>query len=249
MTAATTPSRVERFRFAQLTKESKAKDVTAPRPVEPVREQVKRGTQALMSKPEPAAQAPATPAAPAITALDLETAKKEAQDKGYREGVAATEEKFKKEAGEREDAIRSLLDVIANRITIAAESHARAIKGQEAALGKLTMMIARKVSGEALKREPYSNVEALLKECVVLITGQPKIIISVAPARVEGLKQRVDTLRPLLPGFEGSMVVEEDSALGEQDCRVNWTGGYGEHNAAKIWSDIESLVTQKNVNS
>jgi flagellar biosynthesis/type III secretory pathway protein FliH len=179
----------------------------------------------------------------------MQAARTEGHTQGYSEGTAAAEAKLNKADAAREEAIRGLLDVIANRITMAAESHATYVKNQEETMGKLVIAIARKLSGDALKSDPYANVESLLRECMGLIAGSPKIVIVVALTRSVDLKRRMDTLRPQLQGFEGELVVEEDPTLGEQDCRVEWKGGYGEHNAEALWKSIEAIVVQETTNA
>ena len=68
-------------------------------------------------------------------------------------------------------------------------------------------------------------------------------------ALASGLKQRIDVLKPTLQGFSGELVVEEDSALLEQDCRVEWTNGFAERNAEELWRAVEAVITKSNVNS
>ena len=185
---------------------------------------------------------------PAITERDLQAARSEAQALGYREGYAAAQAKFNKEAAAREDAIKSLLEIVANRITIAAETHAATLKEREALMRKLVIACARKVAGDALKREPYAAVESLLRECAGLIASEPKVTVVVSNTLASGLKQRIDMLRPALQGFSGELKVEEDTGLLDQDCRVEWKNGYGERSAEELWSAIEAIVLKTNVN-
>jgi flagellar biosynthesis/type III secretory pathway protein FliH len=184
---------------------------------------------------------------PAITEKDLQAARAEAQTQGYREGYAAAQGKFNKEAATREDAVRTLLEIVANRITIAAETHAQAMKERENLMARLVMASARKVAGEALRREPYAAVESLLRECMALIAGAGRLTIVASGALAPGLRQRIDTLKPMLQGFAGELIVEEDAALLEQDCRVEWGNGYGERTTEDLWKAIESIVVKTNV--
>jgi len=191
---------------------------------------------------EPVKQAPPPP--PTFSEKDIQTARGEAQKLGYNEGYAAAETKLNKEAAAREDAVHALLEVIANRITLAAESFAAKRQTQEDALPKLALAIAQKLTAEALKREPYAIAESLIRECVGLIAGRPVIVVTVSPARIEGLKQRIGVLTPMLQGFTGELKVEEDAALSEQDCRVEWGDGYAEHHAETVWSDIQAIIAK-----
>ena len=189
------------------------------------------------------------PPAPVFSEKDLAAARSDGYEQGYKEGANVTEAKINKEAAQHEESQRALLEVIGNRITIAAESHIEYLKKQQETLSKLTLAIAQKLAGEALKRQPYANVEALLLECMALITGEKKIIIAVSPARVEGLRQRIDTLKPLLQGFDGELLVEEDAAISEYDCRVEWKNGYSERNSTTLWNEIETIIAKTALNA
>ena len=115
--------------------------------------------------------------------------------------------------------MQSLLEVIANRITLAAEEHTAMQKASRDMAAKLVMAVARKIAGDAMKREPYAGLERLLGECSALVTGSPKIQVVVAPARLDSLRQRIDMLKPLVAGFDGEIEATSDALLADQDCR------------------------------
>jgi flagellar assembly protein FliH len=232
---------IKRFRFASFDGKEEAEAVPA-------------ASSQPAAKTEPAPAAPAGPlplplALPAITEKDLQSARAEAQSQGYREGYAAAQAKFTRETNAREEAVKSLLEIIANRITIAAETHREAIKEREVLMAKLVMASAKKVAGDALKKEPYATVESLLHECMALIAGEAKVKVVVSHALAAGLRQRIDMLKPALQDFEGELVVEEDNALLEQDCRVEWTNGHAERTNEDVWRAIEAVIMKTNVNN
>jgi flagellar biosynthesis/type III secretory pathway protein FliH len=238
MVSSETTSRVQRFRFASF--DAKEQELPAPAEIKP---------EEKTEINHPPGPMPLPLALPAITEKDLQNARSDAQAQGYREGYAAAQSKFNKEAAAREEALQSLFPIIANRITIAAEAHARILKGYEALMGKLIMAAARKVASDALKREPYAAVETMLHECMGLIAGAPKVNVIVSSALAAGLRQRIDMLAPLLQGFTGELKVAEDAALMDQDCRVEWENGYSERNAEALWSAIEAIVMKTNINA
>jgi flagellar assembly protein FliH len=234
MALSNTHTGVRRFRFSSLD----GKEDEVPPPVEVVKKQ----------EPAPLpGPIPLPLQLPAITEKDLQNARTEAQAAGYREGYAAAQAKFDKEAGAREDAVKSLLEIIANRITLAAESHENSLKEREGLMAKLVMAASRKIAGDALKREPYAGVESLLKECVAMIAGKPKVTVVVSNVLAAGLKQRIDTLKPMLQGFTGTLTVEEDAGLLDQDCRVEWESGFGGRTAEELWKQIEAIVARTSV--
>jgi flagellar biosynthesis/type III secretory pathway protein FliH len=230
-------ARVHRFRFSAFDGREEGKDTQKPKEEAP---------KAAAEPPPPGPMhLPLT--LPAITEKDLQAAKADAQAQGYRDGYAAAQAKFDREAAAREEAVKSLLEMIANRITLAAEAHGNSLKEREALMGRLVIASARKVAGEALKREPYATVEALMKECMGLIAGKAKVTVTVSSTLAAGLRQRIDTLKPLLQNFNGELLVEEDEHLMDQDCRVEWSNGAGERSAEALWSAIEGIIMKTNV--
>ncbi len=172
------------------------------------------------------------------------SARHEGREQGYKEGYAAAEKKINQEAAAHEAAIKDLLEVISNRITLAAEAHTAYLMQQKDLMGKLVIAISRKIAGEALKREPYESIEVVLRECLGLIIGEPKVTFIVSPEFANGLRQRIEYLRPLLPGFKGELVVEENEAITGNDYRVEWRGGYAERDFTKLWNDVEAVISK-----
>lgn len=226
-------SRLQRFHFASFDGKEEALPVKSEIvPVDPT---------PLLS--------PLPVAPPALfSEKDIMTARADGQSHGYREGYAAAQEKFSQEEAAREESIKNLLEIIANRITLAAESHSATLKERETLMGKTIMATARKVAGDALKKEPYAAVEGLVRECMAMVTGAPLVTIVVSSALAPVLRQRIDMLKPMLYGFSGELKVEEDSALFEQDCRVEWGNGYGERNIQELWSALEAIIMRTALN-
>jgi flagellar biosynthesis/type III secretory pathway protein FliH len=233
-----TISRIHRFQYPSFDpKEEKKAPVAAPKAL-PEKEPDQLSPSGLL---------PLELQLPAITEKDVQTARSEGQTQGYREGYAAAQAKFDKETAAREDSVKSLLDIIANRITIAGEAHARALKERENLMARLAVAAARKVAGDALKRDPFNAVQSLMHECMGIIAGASKLTVVVSATLAPGLRQRIDTLKPILQGFEGELVVEEDAALLDQDCRVEWGNGYGERNTEELWKAVEAIVIKTTI--
>jgi flagellar assembly protein FliH len=224
------PSHMQRFPYVSF-------DPQPPAPT--VKKEPSAPAKPIVLTPE---QLPLPAPAPVFTEKDVHAARAEGHAKGMREGFAAATAKFDKEASDREEAVKGLLEVIANRVTIAAESHAATLEKQQETAGRIVLAIARKIAGEALKRDPYASVQSLLGECMALVAGEPKIVISASVALAPGLRQRLDLLNARLQGFEGEIVITEDESLFDQDCRVEWKNGYAEQNATRLWASIEGLI-------
>lgn len=225
-------TRIARFRFASFDGDGKAMPAPAPAKAAP--------KAAVPEQPAPVVIAP--PAPPPITRQEVEAARAEGHARGRQEGEQAAEAKRNREQEEREEAQRRLMEVVSNRITLAAEAHKAQIAAMEHAALRLSAGIARKVAGEALKRDPYAAVESLLKQSLPLLLGEPVVTVHVAPKRLEGLRQTIDTIRTQLSGFEGKLQVLEDATLEDNDCRVEWRSGHAERRDETLWAEIEALL-------
>lgn len=236
ITHVQTQPRVQRFSFSSFGDGEKKRDEPTQLAQPPVAEETNRFFE--------------PPVIPqnVITEEELQNAKKDGYEQGYKEGFTACEAKVEKEKAKLEEDIKSVLETIANRLTIAAEEHSSYISCQFEITKTLALAVARKVAGDAIKYEPYESVEAVLRECLALIVGESRVIISVSSSIAPGLKQRIDSLRPLLPGFDGELIVEESDSLNENDCRVEWKGGYAGRDTARLWNDIENIIARTAMN-
>ena len=163
--------------------------------------------------------------------------------KGYNEGFTACKNAQDQATLQYEEKIQEALTLIANRIVIAAELHSAYNAEQKKTFASLIMAISRKIAGEALQANPYYYVESVLAQCNVLIAGEPAILIKVAPLLCEGLRQRLEVMRPLLGGFKGEITLVEDHAVMQNDCVIEWKNGYAEYNSEVIWQKIETIIS------
>lgn len=227
--------RVERFRFVSFDAEPAEALLPDHSPLQ--------AKEALPSHPlqeEPAT--PPAPPPPMFSEQEVEQARTKAFDEGLAQGRKAAEQAIDIQQRELQDTQRKLMDLFCNRITLAAEAHAAILKSQQEVMFKTIMAIARKVAGDALKREPLASVEALVKECGGLMAGQSIITLTVPQGKSEALRQMLDMLKPLLADYKGELQVMEDGNLTEGDCRVEWGNGQAERNTLDLWNEIEERI-------
>lgn len=228
--------RVERYRLASLTGEE---------PLAAILEAQAEGAKqhSPQEQAAPAAEiAPPPPPPPTFSEQEMALAKQLAFQEGLLAGKKEAEAARDKEAEEQAATLQSLLGLVANRVTIASETHLQLVKLQQEILIRITLAIARKVAGDALRREPYASVEALIKECIGLVSGKERLLVAVTPQKYEGLRQSVDSIRKQIPEFAGEIAVEADATLADDDCRVEWNNGQAARSVEALWADVESLV-------
>jgi flagellar assembly protein FliH len=182
------------------------------------------------------------PPPPTFSEQEMEQAKQAAYQEGRSAGQLEAEAKINKAAEESAAAMQALLDVIANRITLASEEHTQFLKNQQDIILKVTLAIARKIAGEALKNDPYASVESLLKECMGLIAGSERIVLTVTPQKSDDLRRCIGVLKTLLHDFGGEIIIEQDASFADNDCRVEWKNGQASHSEEAVWTEIESLL-------
>ncbi len=238
-------TRVERFRFLSFSEKEKQEKLLAQNAAAPEPEQATSLADALASVADEAAPPPP----PTFSEAQLEQARQEAHQQGRQAGHAEAEAAHNKAAEEQASATKALLQVISNRISIASEEHTRFLKAQHGLMLNLSMAVARKVAGDALKREPQASVQVLLKECMTLFAGNERVTVFVPAVRYEGLKLAIDTILPQLKDFQGQLEVQGDDTLDENDCRVEWKSGMAEHNAELLWTEIEQIVKKTPLSS
>lgn len=238
VTLTETHTRLERLSFRSFGGKEKPAALVATPP--------SANAALLPQPPEPpqelVLEPPPPPPPPSYSEEELLRAKHAAYQEGFQAGQQTEEARHNKASEEANAATRALLEAVGNRITLASEQHGQWLKSQQQLMCNLTLAAARKVAGEALKREPHLPLEELLKSCTQLIAGEEVITITVSVPRYEGLRQALDTLKPLLRDFQGRIEILSDAALGEHDCSVEWKNGKATRSGTAIWAEIETLL-------
>ncbi len=165
---------------------------------------------------------------------ELDAAKRAAYDSGLADGAvkeqAAT---ARREAEALELVAVSLRDIALAR----SDAHAAAVHGG----ARLAAAVARRLAGGLLARDAAGEVEALLRQCLESLHGEPRIVLRVAPETFDVLGPRVDALAPSI-GFEGRVVLVGDHSLVGSACRVEWADGGVERDDASAWAAIDDLI-------
>jgi flagellar assembly protein FliH len=106
---------------------------------------------------------------------------------------------------------------------------------------RLAFAIARKLVPHLLKREPQAELEAMIKDCLAELRDEPRIVARAAPETVEALKPRIDRLANDA-AFAGSVILLADTALGPDQCRLEWADGGAERDQTRVASLVEAAI-------
>lgn len=140
------------------------------------------------------------------------------------------------------------------RLADAAERVAEAMRGLEATqhqalvetrrgAAELALAIAARLAPVLIARAPLAELEALIAECLKDVGHEPRVVVRVAAALVDGLSERIDGLKRSA-AFAGAVIVlgEDDIPLG--DCRVEWADGGAERDLGGLIRAIEERVNR-----
>ena len=154
------------------------------------------------------------------------------KDTGIREAADAIETKINDALG----IISANIDDLFKRQTIGnAETFADAVN--------IAVAISRKCFPHLNEIHGLGEVEAMVREVLAEVLEEPRVLIHLNPEIKETLGLRIDEIAKD-SNFEGQIILLEDEEMASGDCRINWSSGSAERDAASIWSRIDEIVEQ-----
>jgi flagellar assembly protein FliH len=156
----------------------------------------------------------------------------EAENAGYRKGVAASKAEaeqramaaLERVAGGLDDLNRGLSSVEAR---LAAEAVAVAVT------------VGKKLAPELMAREPLAEIAALATECFRHLVAAPHVVVRVNDALQT---QARDALEAAARGSDSRLVVLAEPDIAPGDCRIEWADGGIKRDRAAIEAAIDEAV-------
>ena len=173
---------------------------------------------------------------PTFTVEDLEQARAEAHAEGRQEGMADAM------AGIEQQVARTL-DAMFSRMPKVFEEHNAWAKTMESDALRLAVALVRKLAPELSRGRELPEVERVIREAFGFLTEQPKVMIRVAPALEDALRDKV-VLMASRVGYEGQVVLVGDPDLPVEDCRISWQAGAVERAIDDTWQQIDQIVAR-----
>jgi flagellar biosynthesis/type III secretory pathway protein FliH len=181
------------------------------------------------------------PVEPTFSIEELERYKQEAYANGFKAATKEAEQRLKNDTLETEKTISSLLSAIASRLEGMHKDRMQLLEYKKRELSDIVISIARKVAGAAMKQQPLAPVEKLLEQCLATFMDDAKITLFVHPTLCAALQKKLPAMITN-SGYTGEIVVNADSELSREDCRVEWPNGQAEHHNESLWQQIETLI-------
>jgi len=115
------------------------------------------------------------------------------------------------------------------------------ISGQEKDAVSLAFLVARRLCGHLIARQPLAETIALVSECLGPLRRAPHLVIRVAERDVEALKAQVD---PIIheKGFEGRLVILGEPDISRGDCHIEWADGGIKRDRKALEAEIDGSI-------
>ncbi|GHF22601.1 hypothetical protein GCM10017044_16190 [Kordiimonas sediminis] len=106
---------------------------------------------------------------------------------------------------------------------------------------QLSYAIASKLAPTLIRERPLAEIEGLIEECLNMARKEPRIVIRVAPALLDSLSERINTIKNA-SAFDGEIILIDDASLKFQDCCVEWPDGGLERKFMDIQVQVQDAV-------
>ena len=147
---------------------------------------------------------------------------------------------------------KSALAQSARQLTAAAEGLAGKVAAMTAALDDtrkanlaeavgLSAVIAKKLAGALLEREPIAEIEALIVDCFAALNAVPHVVIRCHIELADAVRD-LAMARIAHSGFAGRLVVLGDPEVAPGDARVEWADGGVVRDMALLTAEIDQRI-------
>lgn len=184
--------------------------------------------------PEPEPIVPPPPAEPTFSADELAAAKAAAFADGQAEAQAAA---LSSTEARLTDAVSALLRQCDELTTHRRDADRELLEETI----QVALTVSRKLLPEMTRRTGLSEVEAIVRECLVDMIDEPRLVVRVADSQLDPLNARIDALKQQA-AYAGDIVLMADPNLGPSDARIDWADGGAERISAQLWQRIEDTI-------
>ncbi|GEM_PF-7118905 len=169
---------------------------------------------------------------PSFNQEELDAAKQQAYDDGFlagkKEGIREAEQTNQQHL----EVLNGVTAHINEKLVQLQADYTKTLKKRQAELGKLVMTCAEKIAGEALRKDPVSDIVDMIDNCLSGLFDSPELIAKVHPEIAPLLKDK-------LPD---TVTIEVDDTLKLSDCLLNWKHGQAMRDTATLWGEIETII-------
>lgn len=176
------------------------------------------------------------PPVPSISEKDLLEARTKGYEDGYSKGYAAA----KHERDELDKSILTSLNKLADGMKNLAFEFEKEMDKNSSDIAEMVVKLSKKIAGDALKNNPYAEIEKVVKRALGLLFNEPKVLVFVNNKFVENVKERISKI-VMEVTFIGEVEVLGSADVPAGSCRVQWQGGGVKSNKYELYNDIMEL--------
>lgn len=119
---------------------------------------------------------------------------------------------------------------------------------QKKAASQLAITIARKIIPAYLQKNGVDEIMAHVESCLAEMINEPRLVLRIHDQHFDFVSEKVNALSLRL-GYGGKMIILADSALGPDDCRLEWADGGMERTMNITWSELERQIARHQVSA
>lgn len=169
-------------------------------------------------------------AAPKIREQDIKKAREEGFAAGVRE-AAQTAEQLTSQS----------LSAITQQLKELTQSQADASNRNLGEAIETATTIVRKLFPKLVNAHGMNEIESLVRECLERLRDEPRVVIRVADALLDNVKERINILA-VQSGFDGKIVFLSQDGMKPGDAKVEWADGGAERDSQQIWCEIDKII-------
>ena len=181
-----------------------------------------------------------SPMEPTFTRTELEAAVAKAREEGRQAGLAEA-------AAAIDGRLTQAAETLTSSIASLAARNDELRREAETKAVELLRLVAAKAVPALARKEPLTDLEAMVIDCLREAADEPRIVLRVAPDLFEPMRRRLDAIAQG-HGFAGKFVLLVDESIGPADGRLEWADGGAERNTARIAREIDAALSRALLN-
>ena len=175
---------------------------------------------------------------------DVRQAREDGYNAGHAAGHAEGLEAGRQDAQAQADqALAAVLDRVAAGIDEIAGGLSTAEERRDREALNVAVKLVQKLFPALERRYGLKEIEALITDSLDRLREKTRVVIRVAPNRLEAIQERIDALAAK-SGYEGKVMVISDAELPDGDVRVEWAEGGAERDTNRLWREIETAIAR-----
>ncbi|MBI4183103.1 MAG: hypothetical protein HY521_03780 [Proteobacteria bacterium] len=186
-------------------------------------------------EPEPAPVEPEPEPEPTFGAEDLARARAEGVAEGREAGVRELRASLDQASAEA-------LEQLAARLPALAEAQRESNERLQSQAIAVAAVVMRKIFPELTRRHGTAEIEAMIRDCLRDLLHEPRVIVRLGPELADSLRPRIEATAQA-GGFVGQLSVVADEVMAPGDCRVEWGASGSERVSARLWEEIDRIVS------